>query len=174
MIRMRGESVLPLGDREKEQLQEVLSKIPEGTGTHGLYILERNTPGRREVVIYSLHGSRFNRVLALLLKSCLGVKAHTRATDFVVRVTGTGKTGAGKKVVSALESVRSMRRDEIGTLLPTPPRDGWKFAGLLPDTLFSECALADYYHSGEFFEELSSMEIRLLPAPDPAPPGMPE
>jgi ATP-dependent Lhr-like helicase len=174
MIRMRGESVLPLGDREKEQLQPPLLKIPEGTGTHGLYILERNTPGRREVVVYSLHGSRFNRVLAILLRKCLGAKARSRSTDFVVRVTGTGKTGAGKKVASALESVRSMNRDEIGAMLPIPPRDGWKFAGLLPDNLFSACAFSDYYHIGEFFEELSSMEIRLLPTPDPVPPGMPE
>jgi ATP-dependent helicase Lhr and Lhr-like helicase len=161
-IRTRGSSVLPLGVCEKEILQGVFTKIPDNLGKHGLYILEKNEPGTREVVVYSLHGSRFNRVLALLLTGSLGPKAHARATDFVIRVTGAGKAGALKNVVSALDAVRNMSRDEMGALLPLPPREGWKFAGLLPDNLFSEYALSDYYHIGEFIEEMSSMEIAIL------------
>ncbi len=173
-IRMRGSSVLPLGVYENGILQGILTKLPESIGKHGLYILEKDEPGRREVIVYSLHGSRFNRVLALLLRECLGAKAHARATDFVIRVTHAGKTGAGKNVATALAAIRNMSRKELGDLLPLPPRDGWKFAGLLPDDLFSECALADYYHIGEFMEEISSMEIGLLQNPVPVTPHVPE
>jgi len=168
-IRMQGDSILPLGEPEKEHLRQILSKIPEGVGKHGLYILEKNEHGRREVVVYSLHGSRFNRVLALLLKESLGAKAHARATDFVIRVTG-----AGNNVAAALDVVRNMSRDEIGTLLPMPPREAWKFAGLLPDNLFAECALSDYYHIGKFMEAMSSMEISSLKSPVPVAPQSPE
>ncbi len=169
-IRAQGRSVLPLGVSENENLQSALTKIPDGVGTHGLYILERNEPGRREVIVYSLRGSRFNRVLALLLTRRLGAKAHARATDFVIRVTGAGKISTGKNVASALDAVRNMSRNELGALLPIPPRDGWKFAGLLPDDLFRKCALADYYHIREFMEEISTMEIGFLQNPAPVAP----
>jgi ATP-dependent Lhr-like helicase len=173
-IRTRGSSVLPLGEPEQEHLREILLKIPDGVGKHGLYILEKKKPGMRAVVVYSLHGSRFNRVLALLLKGSLGPKVQARATDFVIWVTGAGKTNAGARVASALEGVREMSRDEIGALLPVPPREGWKFAGLLPDNLFSACALSDHYHIREFMETVSSMEITLLPDPTPEIPQIPD
>jgi ATP-dependent helicase Lhr and Lhr-like helicase len=173
-IRMRGRSVLPLGISENDILQGLFAKIPGSIGNHGLYILDRDEPGTREVVVYSFHGSRFNRVLALLIKGYLGGKAHVHATDFVIRVARAGKTGAGKNVALALEAVRNMSRNELGAFLPIPPRDGWKFAGLLPDDLFSECALADFYHIGEFMEEISSMEIGHLQYAVPVTPQVPE
>jgi ATP-dependent Lhr-like helicase len=170
-IRLRGNSVLPLGDPEQEYLRVVLSKIPDGTGGNGLYVLEKNEPGSREVVVYSLHGSRFNRVLAPLIRKCLGGKARVRSSDFVVQVAGAGKTGAGARVVSALEAIRGMSRDEISICLPVPPRDGWKFAGLLPDNLFSAYARSDHYHIGEFVEMLGSMDIVQIGSPASEMPG---
>jgi hypothetical protein len=167
LIRERGGSTLPLGVPEQDHLRAVLAKIPEGVGGSGLYVLEQNKPGMRDVIVYSLHGSRFNRVLALVLRGCLGPKVHVRSTDFMLRVSGAGKIRPGARVVSALESVREMSRDEIGTRLPLPSRETWKFAGLLPDVLFKECALADYYHISEFMDILSSLPITLLPIRDP-------
>ena len=166
MIRMKGSSVLPLGEPEQEHLKAILTKIPEGVGGEGLHVQEQNKPGIREVIIYSLHGGRFNRVLSLLLRGCLGPKAHVRSTDFVIRVSGAGRTRPGARVVSALESVRAMSRDEIGIRLPTPSREGWKFAGLLPDELFRECALSDFYHISEFIETFSCLHIVILPIQD--------
>jgi ATP-dependent helicase Lhr and Lhr-like helicase len=170
-IRERGGSVLPLREGEEECLRTVLSTIPDGVGRHGLYVLEKTGPGRREVVVFSLHGSRFNRVLALLLGRLPGQKAHARSTDFVIRVTGARKSGAGAKVAAALEAIRHLSLDEIGALLPVPPRDGWKFSGLLPDHLFCESALYDYYHLREFMEACSSMEVVCLPVPVANPPS---
>ena len=173
-IRMRGDSVLPLGDMEKEILLGILEKLPEGVNLHGLVVKETNRKGRHDVVIWSLHGSRFNRILALLLRGLLGRKCRVGATDFIVRVTGAGTTGAGTRVISALETIRGLSGDEISALLPLPKREGWKFAGLLPDDLFSDLALADHYHIGEFMDILISMEIGLIPGSEegfPPPPG---
>jgi len=33
----------------------------------------------------------------------------------------------------------------------------------LPDDLFSDLALADYYHIGEFLESLARMEVTRIP-----------
>jgi len=162
-MRMRGNSVLPLGDGEKEILLGLLEKFPEWVNLHGLVVKETNRKGRHDVVIWSLHGSRFNRILALLLRGCPGMKCRTGASDFIVRVTGAGTTGAATRVISALETIRGLSLDEIGALLPMPKRDAWKFAGLLPDDLFPDLALADYYHINEFLEDLSSMEIVRMP-----------
>jgi ATP-dependent Lhr-like helicase len=172
-MRMQGDSVLPLGDGEKEILKGLLAKFPEGVNLHGLVVKETNRKGRHDVVIWSLHGSRFNRILALLLRGSLGKKCRAGATDFIVRVTGAGTTGAATRVISALETIREFSRDEIGALLPMPKRDGWQFARLLPDDLFSDLALLDHYHIGEFMESLSSMEITLIPGSEQDPPEFP-
>lgn len=173
-IRLRKGSLLPFGEVEQEHIRHILATIPDSVGYHGLYVMEKNRPGVREVMVYSLHGSRFNRVLALLISGCLGPKAHARSTDFVIRITGAGKTNAGARVVSVLEDIRDMSFEEMGALLPLPPRDGWKFAGLLPDALFSLCALSDFYHIGEFRERITSMEITVIPHPASPPPQDPD
>lgn len=166
-IRMRGDSVLPLGDEEREILQGILAKLPGEVNLQGLAVRETNRKGRHDVVIWSLHGSRFNRILALLIRGCLGKKCQAGATDFIIRVTGAGMSGAGARVVSALETIRGLSRHEMGALLPMPRRDGWKFAGLLPDNLFSDLARADYYHIGEFLDSLALMEVTRIPESGP-------
>ena len=155
--------MLPLGVSEQDYLNEILSKIPGGVREHGLYVLERKRHSRLVVVVYSFHGSRFNQVLALLLQGVLGRKMQVQSTDFLLRVTGAGKTGAGAKIASALEIIQGMSRDEIGALLPVPQRDGWKFGELLPDDLFSASVISDYYLLDEFVEMMRSMEIAALP-----------
>jgi len=172
-IRMRGDSILPLGDDEKAIIRELLAKFPEGVNLHGLVVKETNRKGRHDVVIWSLHGSRFNRILALLVRGCLDRRCRTGATDFIVRVTIAGTTGAGARVVSALETIQGLSRGGIGALLPMPKRDGWKFASLLTDNLFSDLALLDHYHIGEFMDALTSMEITLISGSEQDPPLSP-
>jgi ATP-dependent Lhr-like helicase len=167
-IRIRGNSVLPLGREEEEQLATLLSRIPEGVGGNGLYVLEKKQTGR-QVVVYSLHGGRFNQVLALLLKAVLGKRVRARSTDFLVRVSGVGKEGAVSKVIAALGTISELSCGEMAALLPVPPRDGWKFAGLLPDTLFTLYAIPDFYHLDEFAEMIRSLEIAALPDPENLP-----
>ena len=166
-IRTRGGTVLPLGDAERVRLESLLSRIPDGAGGGGLYVREGKRGGRNTVTVYSFHGSRFNRVLALLLSRVLGGRAQARATDFTIRVTGAGKPGAAARVTSSLESIRSMTENEILLHLPAPPKDEWKFGSLLPDALFPEMATPDYYHTAEFREWIAGMEIVVLPEPVP-------
>ncbi len=166
-IRTRGGTILPLGEAERVQLESILSRIPDGAGGGGLYVRVGKRGGRNTVTVYSIHGSRFNRVLALLLARTLGRKAQARATDFTINVTGAGKPGAAARVASALESIRSMTEEETLVHLPVPQKDSWKFASLLPGALFSEMATPEYYHTAEFHERITGMEIVVLPDPVP-------
>jgi ATP-dependent Lhr-like helicase len=173
-IRERGKSILPLGESERGMLGIALAGIPEGVSGKGLYVQEGRRHGRRAVTVWSLHGSRFNRVLALLLRPALGKKARVRFADFFLEATGAGKEGAAARVASALASVRALSREEIGALLSAPPRDGWKFGALLPDDLFAACSIPDYYHLAEYREIIGTLEIAVLPEPVAEPVQVPD
>jgi hypothetical protein len=52
----------------------------------------------------------------------------------------------------------------IAGILPLLPTDGWKFASVLPEPLFREMLISDYYHGEDFLQILgSSMVSRILP-----------
>lgn len=162
-IRMRGDTDLPLAGEDRETLQGILARLPRSASLEGLVILESEGKGRGDVIIYSLHGIRFNRILARLVQKSLKGACRAGATDFIIRVTGTGKVNARNRVTSALEQLRGLSWRETGPLLTLPRREVWKFANLLPDDQFSEMVLADYYHIEEFMESLAAMEIVHVP-----------
>ena len=112
-IHARGRSVLPLSEREKELMQTELARIPEGIGEDGLYVAEQTGTNGVEVLIFSFSGGRFNRLLTLLLRDRLGGRAQVRYSDFIVRITRTGKEGTGQRVISALQEIQKMGRDKI-------------------------------------------------------------
>jgi len=128
-------SILPLGEREQEILKTALKKIPEGIGSDGLVVRERKGNQGLEVIIYSLYGTRFNRVLTLALKDRLGGSVQVRYNDFIVKVQRAGKDGAGNKVMTALEALRTAGRDTIASALTAPPAENWKFGTALPPRL---------------------------------------
>ena len=162
-IMARGDSVLPLGIHERDALQKTLVKIPEGIGEDGLHVIGKRESGTSAVLIYSLNGSRFNRVLALVLQKRLGGKTRVRYNDFIVRITGAGKTGATERIVTELQTLRTLDRHEFGALLlPLPHPDNWKFARLLPARMFWESVLSDHYHIEEFMAEMGVMAIKAL------------
>ena len=165
----RGESVLPLTDVDKETLRTALTRIPEGVGRTGLYIREHK--GERGVMatVYSLNGSRFNRLLTLLLQKQLGSKAQVRYNDFVIRILRAGKEGPGERVAMAVREIQGREPEEIGRLLPLPPADEWKFARALPKPPFREMALSDHYQVEEFWESFGEMTVTVLPVPLTAP-----
>ena len=169
MMRARGESVLPLTDVDKETLRTALNRIPEGVGSTGLYIREHKGERGVMVTVYSLNGSRFNRLFTLLLQKQLGSKAQVRYNDFVIRILRAGKEGAVERVATAVREVQGMGPEEIGHLLPLPPHEGWKFARALPELPFREMALSDHYHVEEFMESFREMTVTVLSVPLPAP-----
>ena len=113
--------------------------------------------------VYSLNGSRFNRLLTLLLQKQLGSKAQVRYNDFVIRILRAGKEGAEERVATAVREIQGMGPEEIGRLLPPPPVEEWKFARALPESPFREMALSDHYHVEEFRESFGKMTVTILP-----------
>lgn len=169
MIRARGESVLPLTDDDKETLQIALSRIPEGVRATGLYIREHKGERGAMVTVYSLNGSRFNRLLSLLLQRRLGGKVQVRYNDFLIRILRAGKEGAAERVATAVREVQVMGPGEIGSLIPPPSTDGWKFAKVLPESPFREMVLFDHYLVEVFRESFLKLTATVLPVPLPAP-----
>jgi ATP-dependent Lhr-like helicase len=151
-IRAQGGTILPLGEHEQGILHTVLARIPEGVGQDGLHVVEQTGAKGGEVLIFSFSGGRFNRLLTLLLQDRLGGKAQVRYNDFIVKVMRAGKDGAGQRVMCALREIQKMGKDEIGTVLPLPQADGWKFARALPPALLHDLSLSDHYHMEEFMD----------------------
>jgi ATP-dependent Lhr-like helicase len=158
-IRAQGGTVLPLGEHEREILQTVLARMPEGVGQDGLHVVEQTGAKGGEVLIFSFSGGRFNRLLTLLLQDRLGGKAQVRYNDFIVKVMRAGKDGAGQRVMCALREIQKMGKDEIGTVLPQPQADGWKFARALPPALLHDLSLSDHYHVEEFIDIMRNVPV---------------
>jgi len=159
-IRARG-SRLPLPEPEQELLRQASERIPEGAGESGLLVCERVSVQGREVFILSLQGSRFNRILSLLLKRELGGPVQVRYNDFSVRVQRAGKDGAAKRVLSALQGLRPLSRPAVGDALPLPPDEAGKFGRLLPLPLYRGMILADYYHIDEYMALIRDIPVSI-------------
>jgi ATP-dependent Lhr-like helicase len=166
-IRAKGETTMPLGEHEAEVLQAALARIPEGMGQRALHVVEQTGAKGVEVRIFSFSGSRFNRLLAILLQDRLGGKVQVRYNDFIVKVIHAGKEGAGQRVMSALQDIQKMGKDEIGAALPLPQPDGWKFARALPPPLLYDLSLSDHYHVEEFLEIMSNVPLLIRQNPEP-------
>ncbi|MFA7695566.1 MAG: DEAD/DEAH box helicase, partial [Methanoregula sp.] len=162
----RGGTTLPLGEAETDFLSTALRTMPVGIGGRGIFVREERGNGRKEVVVYSFYGSRFNRVLAHLTKGLLG-RVQVRYDDERVRVMRAGKTGAGAKVAGAIREIPALTLEEIARYLPLPPPVSWKFAAALPAPDFQAMVLADYYHIGEFMQTLAQVPVTLMPGAEP-------
>jgi ATP-dependent Lhr-like helicase len=159
-IRAFGETSLPLGGHEREMVALALARLPADMGTDGLYIKE-DPEKKSEVQIVSLHGSRFNRVLAILLRHLLENKVRVCYNDFLIHVTRLGKDTPSLRVAAAMRRIAGMTREEAGSLLPLPPYDSWKFARVLPEDLFRDMVISDHYHIEEFLELMQNTPVCL-------------
>ncbi len=171
-LRSRGTTTLPLGEHEQELLQQALAQFPAGIGPEGLFIVEQDDEKKGTVLVVSMNGSRFNRVLALLLRHRLGRKVQVRFDDFILMVTRAGKDDAGKRVAQAVREIQSMDYPAVAEILPLLPVDGWKFASALPEPLFREMLISDHYHGEDFLQILGSSTISCILPPkqdQPAP-----
>jgi ATP-dependent Lhr-like helicase len=161
-IHARGGSVLPLSEHVKEVMQTVLARIPEDIGKDGLYVVEQTGTKGVEVLIFSFSGSRFNRLLTLLLQDRLGGKVQVRYNDFIVRVLRAGKENTGQRVMSALQEIQKMEKNKIRAVLPLPQAENWKFARALPASLLSDLSLSDHYHAEEFMDIMRNIPVFIL------------
>jgi ATP-dependent Lhr-like helicase len=140
-LRSRGTTTLPLGEREQDLLQLALAQFPAGIGPDGLYIVEQDNEKKGTVIIVSMNGSRFNRVLAFLLRHRLGPKVQVHYDDFILVVNRAGKDTA------------------------------WKFASALPGPLFREMLISDHYRGEDFLKILGSSTISCIIPPKTGPAG---
>jgi ATP-dependent Lhr-like helicase len=162
-----GGSTLSLREHEQEIMKTALAKIPEGLGMVGLYVVEQTGTKGIEVLIFSFSGSRFNRLLTLLLQERLGGRAQVKYSDFIVKVMRAGKEGMGQRVLRALKEIQNMGKDEIRAVLPRPYAEGWKFAIALPAELLSDLSLSEQYHVEEFMNAMKSVPVSILENSDP-------
>jgi ATP-dependent Lhr-like helicase len=158
-MRARNGSLLPLAGPDRELLLQALGGIPEGGGGDGLLVSGHEGSSGKEVILHSLQGSRFNRVLAHLVKKELGGRVQVRYSDFSVRILRGGKDNGADRVVAAISALRGQSLAAIGDALPLPPPAGEKFSGLLPPRLYRDMILADYYHVGEYRERIRSIPV---------------
>lgn len=162
----RGGSKLPLGEHERELLQLAMDRFPAGIGAEGLYIVSRER-GNEPVTLISMNGSRFNRVLALLLRHRLGGKTQVRFDDFRLVIDGAGKEDAERRIVGAVREIRHMDSAALAGFLPLPAPEGWKFGRAIPPPLFREMICADHYHGGDFLRVLGATGVsRIAPEKD--------
>ncbi len=162
----RGGSVLPLDPHQKELLGAALSLFPAGIGPEGLYVTPA-LPGKHEpVTIISMNGRGFNGILARLLRHRLGRKVQVRFDDF--RILADGSLPDTGHLVRVLEDLRHLDMADLGGILPPPPQDAWKFARALPDRLFRDMIVSDFYHAGVFLKTFRESGIGILPATEPA------
>jgi ATP-dependent Lhr-like helicase len=164
-ILSRGASTLPLLGREQEIIGERIRRMPPDVPETGLCVWERRSGKRVEVVVFSLNGSRFNRILTILLGQVLGGKAVVRFSDFIVLVQNAGKEGVGRRVEEALHVIQAFGRDAIGARLPVPPDDTWKFGRVLPEDLLADLALSEHYHVEEFIEAIRDAPVAIVTTP---------
>ena len=158
-LQSRGMTTLPLGLPEQDLLQQALAKFPAGIGPEGLFIVEENNKKQGSVIVVSMNGSRFNRVFALLLRHRLGRKVRVRYDDFVLTVNHAGNDDAGERVARAVREIQSMDYADLAEILPTVPPEGWKFARALPEALFRQMVISDYYHGEDFLETIGGCAV---------------
>ena len=162
-ILAQGSSTLPLLPREQEIIAERIRRMPAGITRSGFCIWERKSGNKPEVVVFSLYGSPFNRLLTILLGKLLGGRTKVRFSDFVVLVQNAGKVNVARRVEEALHAIKEMDRDAIGASLPVPTPDTWKFGGVLPEDMLKDMALSDHYHVEEFLETIRSAPVSIVP-----------
>ena len=170
-LRSRGTTILPLGQDEQELLQLALARFPAGIGPKGLYIVEQDDGKKGPVTVVSMNGSRFNGVLARLLRHRLGRKVQVRYDDFVLMVSHAGKDAAGERVAQAVREIQVMDYHTLLEILPLLPADGWKFAAALPGPLFREMLISDHYLGEDFLQILGSSKVSCLLSRKEDPPG---
>ena len=147
----RGGSILPLLDRELGILSSALRQFPQGLEGNGLFIVKRKTLRGNEAAIFTFMGSRFNGILGRVLLHFLGGRTRIRYNDFAVIVPLTAKEESYQNVVAAIDIIRKSCNDDVSGILPLSTRGEWKFSGNLPENLFREMILSDYYHIHNFF-----------------------
>jgi len=156
-----GRSVLPLPETDQQHISGLTESLPLLI-PGGLHIMEK--PGKRgpEVTILTFRGRMFNSILASLIRAGADRKLAVSYHDFSISVKNAGKENAAARMYDLLLNLQRRKADEGAEDLKIPGHETWKFAGVLPQRLLREMALADYYHYPEFFQDFGNSEVILI------------
>jgi ATP-dependent helicase Lhr and Lhr-like helicase len=152
-----GGTTVPVDEGGEALLAAVCSTYPAMVRPDGLQVWEEPLATGFRVVVLSFYGSLFNQVLATLLGDRLSCRV--RYTDTQLVIEQKSRPGAGRSVAVALRDLQSATVDQVGSLLPLPPPEAWKFASLLPDDLYREMVVEDFYHLQTFLSTLQQTGI---------------
>ncbi len=141
-------------------------QFPAGIGPEGLSVMEPAGEQRGPVTIVSMNGRRFNGTLSRLLRHRCGRKIQVRFDDF--RIIADDSPREPGSLARVLEELKDVDESTLAGILPLPPQEGWKFAGILPDRFFRAMILSDYYHAVEFLAAFRRSGISILPAAETA------
>jgi len=169
-IKARDGTHLPLRDPECRILSLALAHLPAGVGPEGIHISE-DPQEKGGFIIASMQGQRFNHLFAILLRHHLGGRVQVRYNDLLVKVSRFGKEPSVFRIADAIGRISGMTRDEIGALLPLPPGDSWKFAGVLPGELYRDMVISDHFHVEEFRRNLGVLPVSMTGAAHEEKPG---
>ncbi|WAC04966.1 MAG: DEAD/DEAH box helicase [Methanoregula sp.] len=158
----RGGTRLPLLNHEQEILDKRIRRMPSGIPPTGLVIWERRSGNRIDVVVLSLYGIQFNRLLTILLSQELGKRAKVRYSDFIVLARNVEKDGGAVQVEQALYAIKTLDRDSIGARLAALPAESWKFGMVLPEPVLQDMALSEHYHVEEFIETIRKVPVSIV------------
>ncbi|MEN6611091.1 MAG: DEAD/DEAH box helicase [Methanoregulaceae archaeon] len=154
-----GEAGLPFGEKDRELLHAAIAALPKGLCHGRLHVSSEKssgtssdkTAGAEETRILTFRGRRFNRILCALVSHELEGTVQAGYDDIVVTLRGKRKGAGNPDLVRAiLERILTFGPDEIESALEAPPREGWKFATMLPGPMFREMVMTDYYGVSEF------------------------
>ncbi|MDD1719358.1 MAG: DEAD/DEAH box helicase, partial [Methanoregulaceae archaeon] len=152
-------SGLPLSADVRECIASVADSLGEGIGEDNLPVFFRTGPEIKNpsVTVLTFQGKRFNRLLSALLLREMGGRRRITYHDFGVKITGMKSQDAPLKVKEAIDRIRTLSPGEAANHLSLPPPSLWKFGPLLPDPVFREMVLLDYYAIGPFLAVLKPM-----------------
>lgn len=158
----RGDTLLPLGSEETALLKKGLVPYPEGINERGIYVSQDHGKRGTMVFVYSFYGSPFNRVLSSLIRKIMGGHVQVRYDDFRIIVQRAGKEDGLQHVAEAIRKIPALSRTEIGSVLPLPSLESWKFARALPVAAFRDMILSDYYHVESFQVIIRQVPVTVL------------
>ena len=156
-----GKTTLPLAGKDRAILAGALAVLPPGIRTGHLQITEEKGKRGTEVFVFTFRGRKVNRVLAALIARETEGAGPSASDDMAVMVRmqrpGSGGTG---RVYNALGPILQYGTREIEDALVLPPRDGWKFARALPDPMFRDMVMTDYFDVPGYIAAMDGVEIQ--------------
>lgn len=154
---------LPFGEKELEILAGAIATFPRMPSEGDLTVEPVKQPGlpqsAEETRIITFQGRKFNRILALLVERELEGTVQAGFDDVAVLVKGRRKNAANPDRVRAfLRTAIASAPEEVQAALQSPPRESWKFATMLPEWMFREMVLADYYGITDYLNTVKTLQ----------------